>query len=135
MNLRLTPTESETRTRRTGFLALAVSFSAGIHAALVPEHLEELPALGYAFIVAAVIGGVLAWALVSRPHDRRLPLLAAVFCLGEIGAWALFVTMPAGIRRGAQVCPDHCPGLEGSRGAGTPPRASADHVCRAPQSA
>jgi hypothetical protein len=61
---------------------------------LAPEHLDELPQLGYAFIAAAVIGGLLAWRLVSRPHDRRLPLLAAAFCLGQIGAWALFVTLP-----------------------------------------
>jgi hypothetical protein len=94
MNLMLAPTGTNTRTTRTGLLAVAVTFSAGIHAALVPEHLEELPRLGYAFILAAVIGGVLAWALVSRPHDRRLPVLAALFCLGQIGAWALFVTLP-----------------------------------------
>jgi hypothetical protein len=94
MNLMLVPTGTNTRTTRTGLLAVAVTFSAGIHAALVPEHLEELPRLGYAFIIAAATGGVLAWALVSRPHDRRLPVLAALFCLGQIGAWALFVTLP-----------------------------------------
>jgi hypothetical protein len=77
---------------RTGFLMLAVTFSAGIHAALVPEHLQELPALGYAFIVAAIVGGLLACSLVVRPHDRRLWLLAGYFCLGQIGAWAFFVT-------------------------------------------
>jgi hypothetical protein len=82
------------RAKHTGLLTLAVTFSAGIHAALVPEHLEEMPRLGYAFIGAAVIGAVLAAALVSRPRDRRLPLVAAVFCLGQIGAWALFVTLP-----------------------------------------
>ena len=80
--------------KRTGLLALAVTFSAGIHAALVPEHLKEMPALGYSFIAAAVAGGVLAWALVSRPKDRRIPLLAALFCLGQIAAWVLFVSVP-----------------------------------------
>jgi hypothetical protein len=59
-----------------------------------PEHLEELPPLGDAFIVAAVIGGLLALALVFRPGNPMLPLLAALFCLGQIGAWALFVTLP-----------------------------------------
>lgn len=78
--------------KRTGLLALAVTFSAGIHAALAPEHLKEMPPLGYAFIVAAAIGAVLAWALVSRPNDRRIPLLAGLFCLGQIVTWALFVT-------------------------------------------
>jgi hypothetical protein len=80
--------------RRAGLLALSVTFSAGIHAALVPEHLQELPPLGYAFIAAAAIGGVLAWALVSFPDDRRISLLAGLFCLGEIAAWALFVSVP-----------------------------------------
>jgi hypothetical protein len=80
--------------RRAGLLALAVTFSAGIHAALVPEHLEEMPRLGYAFIAAAAIGGVLGCALVSRPGDRRISLLAGLFCLGQIAAWVLFVTVP-----------------------------------------
>lgn len=87
--------------RRSGLLALAVSFSAGIHAALVPEHLKEMPALGYAFIAAAATGGALAWALISRPDDRRIPLLAGLFCLGQIVAWALFVTV-------------HVPGFSGT---------------------
>jgi hypothetical protein len=80
--------------RRTGLLALAVTFSAGIHAALVPEHLKEMPPLGYSFIGAAVIGAALAWALVSRPDDRRIPVLAGLFCLGQIVTWLLFVTVP-----------------------------------------
>jgi hypothetical protein len=80
--------------RRTGLLALAVTFSAGIHAALVPEHLKEMPPLGYSFVGAAIIGAVLAWALVSRPDDRRIPLLAGLFCLGQIATWLLFVTVP-----------------------------------------
>ena len=79
--------------RRAGLLALCVTFSAGIHAGLAPEHLKEMPPLGYAFIVAAVIGGVLAWALLSRPDDPRLRLLAGLFCLGQIATWALFVTV------------------------------------------
>ena len=78
----------------TGLLALAVAFSAGIHAALVPEHLKEMPPLGYSFIAAAIVGGALAWALISRPTDRRLPLLAGLFCLGQIATWVLFVTVP-----------------------------------------
>jgi drug/metabolite transporter (DMT)-like permease len=53
-----------------------------------------MPALGYAFIVAAAIGTALAWTLVSRSSDRRIPLLAGIFCLGQIVTWALFVTAP-----------------------------------------
>ena len=80
--------------RLVGLLALCVTFSAGIHAALAPEHLKEMPPLGYAFIAAAAIGCLLACALISRPDDRRIPLLAGLFCLGQIAAWALFVTVP-----------------------------------------
>jgi|SRR5581483_4473793 len=83
-----------TTSRRAGLLALAVTFSAGIHAALVPEHLEEMPRLGYAFIAAAAIGALLAWAIVSCPDDGGISLLAGLFCLGQIAAWALFVTVP-----------------------------------------
>jgi drug/metabolite transporter (DMT)-like permease len=84
---------TSTRTR-VGLLALAVTFSAGIHAALVPEHLEEMPRLGYAFAAAAAVGAVLAVALVARSGDRRIPAVAGLFCLGQIAAWALFVTVP-----------------------------------------
>jgi len=86
---------------RTGLLALAVAFSAGIHAALAPEHLKEMPPLGYAFIAAAAIGGALAWALITRPDDRRISLLAGLFCFGQIMAWALFVSV-------------HVPGFSGT---------------------
>src|SRR5262249_15764212 len=74
-------------------LALSLTFSAGIYAALAPEHLKEMPPLGYAFIAAAAIGCVLACALISRPDDPRIALLAGLFCLGQIAAWALFVTV------------------------------------------
>ena len=56
------------RGRRAGLLALAVMFSAGIHAALVPEHLQEMPPLGWSFIGAAALGVALAWALVTYPE-------------------------------------------------------------------
>lgn len=79
--------------RHAGLLALFVTFSAGIHAALVPEHLNEMPRLGYAFIAAAAIGGVLAAAVVFHPDDRRVSRLAGLFCLGQIATWALFVTV------------------------------------------
>jgi hypothetical protein len=90
-----------TTARRTGLLALAVTFSAGIHAALAPEHLKEMPPLGYSFIGAALVGAALACALVSRPNDRRMPLLAGLFCLGQIVVWLLFVTV-------------HVPGFSGT---------------------
>lgn len=78
---------------QAGLLALAVAFSAGIHCALVPEHLEEMPSLGYAFIVAAMVGAGIALALVARPEDRRIVAAAGLFCLGQIIAWGLFVSV------------------------------------------
>ena len=83
-----------TASNRTGLLALAVTFSAGIHAALAPEHLKEMPPLGYAFIAAATIGAALAAALLTRPRDRRIAFLAGLFCLSQIATWGLFVTEP-----------------------------------------
>jgi hypothetical protein len=49
--------------------------SAGVHAALVPEHYREKPALGAAFAVSAV---ALAWAalLLRRPAGSRLTRIA-----------------------------------------------------------
>jgi hypothetical protein len=90
-----------TTSKRTGLLTLAVTFSAGIHAALAPEHVKEMPPLGYAFIAAAAAGSLLAVALVSRPNDRLISILAGFFCLGQIAAWALFVTV-------------HVPGFSGT---------------------
>jgi hypothetical protein len=76
---------------RAGLLALAVMFSAGIHAALVPEHLKEMPALGWSFIGAAALGVALAVALVARPEDHLLARLAAVFLAVEVLTWVLFI--------------------------------------------
>ena len=79
------------RSRRAGLLALAVMFSAGIHAALVPEHLQEMPPLGWSFIAAAAIGVALACALVTRPENQLFARLAALFLAVEVLAWVLFV--------------------------------------------
>ena len=82
------------RGRRAGLLALTVMFSAGIHAALVPEHLQEMPPLGWSFIGAAALGVGLAWALVAKPEDQLFARLAALFLAVEVLAWVLFVSAP-----------------------------------------
>ena len=79
------------RGRRAGLLALAVMFSAGIHAALVPEHLQEMPPLGWSFIAAAALGVALAWALVAYSENKLFARLAAPFLAVEVLAWVLFV--------------------------------------------
>ena len=80
------------RGRRVGLLALAVMFSAGIHTALVPEHLQEMPPLGWSFIGAAALGVALAWALVTYPESQSFAKLAALFLAVEVLAWVLFVS-------------------------------------------
>ena len=62
-------------------------FSAGIHAALAPEHLQEMPPLGWSFIGAAALGVALAWALVAYPEDQLFARLAALLLVAEIVAW------------------------------------------------
>src|SRR5439155_23830457 len=42
---------------------------------------------------ASVVGGALAVLLIWRPDERRLWILAGLFCLGQIAAWGLFVTV------------------------------------------
>jgi hypothetical protein len=79
-----------TSNARGGLLALTVAFSAGIHAALVPEHLREMPPLGYLFIVAAAVGAAIAIALVTCPSARVLRF-AAVFLATQVIAWAMFI--------------------------------------------
>ena len=75
-------------------LALAMALSAGMHAALVPEHLTEMPALGYSFIVAAVVGVALSVAVMAFPSRFWIPRLAALFLAFEIIAWVAFVSAP-----------------------------------------
>ena len=52
-----------------------------------------MPLLGDAFIFAAVVGAAIAAGLVLRPRDRRIPIVAGLFCLGQIAAWILFITV------------------------------------------
>jgi hypothetical protein len=66
-------------TVRGGLLGLTVDFNAGVHAALIPEHLREMPPLGYLFIFAAAVGAGIAVALVARPHDAWISRLAVLF--------------------------------------------------------
>ena len=84
---------STTDGTRGGLLALSLALSAGIHAGLTPEHLKEKPRLGDLFIAAAALGAAIAVAIISRPDDRRLAATGGLFCLAQIVAWILFVTI------------------------------------------
>jgi hypothetical protein len=72
----------------TDLVIVACAISAGIHAALVPEHLEEGRAAGVAFGAAAVLLGGLALVLTRRPGPLAHAATGAVF-LGLLVAYGL----------------------------------------------
>ena len=69
--------------------ACACAVSAGVHAALVPEHLHESVALGVAFMLAAGALVAAVAALVSRPEDRAVAEVVAVLLAALIVSWAV----------------------------------------------
>ena len=72
-------------------LVFCCAVSAGIHAALTPDHFGERVAAGIGFAASAVVLAALAVALARRPS----PLLvdaAIVVLVGLIGAYVLAVT-------------------------------------------
>jgi len=65
--------------------------AAGIHFAVIPEHLTELPAAGYFFIAVAIAQAL--WAiLVPRYPTRALLVAGAIGNLAVAGLW-LFVRL------------------------------------------
>jgi hypothetical protein len=72
----------------TDLVIVACAISAGIHVALVPEHLEEGRAAGIAFAAAAVLLGALAIELTLRPRPAAHAVGGAVFA-GLLVAYAL----------------------------------------------
>jgi hypothetical protein len=77
---------------RRDVVILACAISAGIHGALVPAHLDESRAAGWAFAASTAILAVLAVALTRRPAARPPLVLAAATLAGLLGAYALAVT-------------------------------------------
>jgi hypothetical protein len=77
---------------RRDVVVLTCGISAGIHGALVPEHLEESAAAGWAFGLSTVVLAVLAIALTRRPAARLPLVLAAVTLAGLLVAYALAIT-------------------------------------------
>jgi hypothetical protein len=70
---------------------LCCAISAGIHAALIPEHFEEAAGPGLGFVLATVLPAVLAAALTRRPTQLTLAAAATVLS-GLIVAYAFAVT-------------------------------------------
>jgi|tagenome__1003787_1003787.scaffolds.fasta_scaffold20725083_2 hypothetical protein len=78
----------------------ALAFSAGTHAGLVPQHLDESPYLGVAFIGAALATTAVAIALALDPGSTWPPRAAALLFAGQIVAYFLFtesITDPTGV--------------------------------------
>jgi len=76
---------------RTDAVIVACAVSAGIHAALAPEHFRETTGAGIGFVAATVALGVLAVVLTLRPSEPAFAAAAVVFA-GLIGSYVLAVT-------------------------------------------
>jgi len=77
---------------RGDVVILACAASAGIHAALAPEHYEESFAAGTGFVVSAVALAVLAVVLTIRPENVVATIAAAWVFVGLLASYALAVT-------------------------------------------
>ena len=76
---------------RTDLVILTCAISAGIHGALVRDHLEEGTGAGLGFVVATVLLAVFAVLLTRNPTQVALAGTAAVFA-GLIASYALVIT-------------------------------------------
>jgi hypothetical protein len=74
---------------RRSLLVAACAFSAGVHLAITPEHLSEMPPIGVSFIVATVALAVTVGALIRLPESPWPPLAAAALFAGMIVAYAM----------------------------------------------
>ena len=68
------------------------AMSAGIHAALTPEHFREGAGPGGGFLLATLLLAWLAVAVTRRPDQRGLMLAAAATLTGLVGSYALAIT-------------------------------------------
>jgi hypothetical protein len=70
-------------------LVLALAASAGIHAGLVPVHLDEEPALGAGFALAAILLWAAIVALRRRPASPLPPAAATLLLAGLLAGYAV----------------------------------------------
>jgi CHASE2 domain-containing sensor protein len=76
---------------RIDIVVLACAVSAGIHAALVPDHFDEGVGAGVGFVGATLVLSVLAVVLTRSPSEVALAATAAVFA-GLIASYVLVLT-------------------------------------------
>ena len=80
------------RSTTRDLLIVACAVSAGVHAALVPEHLDESTAAGGGFVIATLLLGTLCLELTVRPATRVVLAAAALTLAGLLVGYALAVT-------------------------------------------
>jgi hypothetical protein len=73
-------------------LIVVCAISAGVHAALAPEHYEESRALGLGFLASAAVLAALGVALTRRVRPAALALSGATLA-GLLAAYALAITV------------------------------------------
>ena len=73
-------------------LILVCAISAGIHAALTPDHFSEGTGAGLGFLVATVLLAALAVVLTLRPQGTAATATAGVVLAGLIVSYALAIT-------------------------------------------
>jgi hypothetical protein len=71
---------------------LACAISAGIHAALAPDHFHEATGAGLGFVVATVLLAALAVAVTIWPDHLHAPKLAALVLTGLVVSYGLAIT-------------------------------------------
>jgi hypothetical protein len=77
---------------RHDVVILACAISAGIHAALVPDHVDEGAGVALGFAVATVLLGAFAVALTLQPARVLVLTGAAAFLAGLILSYAFAIT-------------------------------------------
>jgi hypothetical protein len=73
-------------------LIVTCAVSAGVHAALVHEHLDESAAAGGGFMAATVLLGALIVGLTLRPDNHMLVIGAALTFIGLVVSYGLATT-------------------------------------------
>jgi hypothetical protein len=76
---------------RVDLIIITCAVSAGVHAALVPDHFREGTGAGVGFVVATVLLAVLAVILTRRPSQLAFAATVLVFA-GLIVSYALVLT-------------------------------------------
>jgi hypothetical protein len=77
---------------RQDVVILACAISAGIHAALAPDHFHEATGAGLGFVVATVLLAALAVAVTFWPDHLHAPKLAALVFTGLVVSYGLAIT-------------------------------------------